>query len=161
MTDELKRSVRLGLIAGVTIVYIGVVGMLEAFNARPIIIDLVNFAVVLVVLTYAGFGFLAGRPGKAAPAATVRPTVPATTPLPAATTAATRPPATAARPATAATGSRPATAATGSRPAAAAGQTGSIWVSAAAGPAAARPAACASATTVVGGNRLAPTWLTM
>ncbi len=64
MTPELRRSVRQGLIGGAVVLYLASVGMLVAFDARAIITNVVNFATVLIVITFAAFGYLAGRPGK-------------------------------------------------------------------------------------------------
>ncbi|MBK5266437.1 MAG: hypothetical protein JJE47_03300, partial [Acidimicrobiia bacterium] len=64
MTPELKRSLRQGLVGGAVVLYLASVGMLVAFDARAIITNVVNFATVLIVVTFAAFGYLAGRPGK-------------------------------------------------------------------------------------------------
>ncbi len=64
MSPALRRSLRLGLIGGFVVVYLGAVGMLESFQARPIITGIVQFSTLLMFITIGGFGFLAGRPGK-------------------------------------------------------------------------------------------------
>lgn len=64
MSEAAKRSIRQGLIGGAIVIYLAAVGMLVVFDARAIITGVVNFATVLVLVTYGGFGYLAGRPGK-------------------------------------------------------------------------------------------------
>jgi branched-chain amino acid transport system permease protein len=64
MNPALSRSIRLGLIGGFVVVYLGAVGMIEAFDTRPIITGLLTLSTVLVLITYLGFAFLAGRPGR-------------------------------------------------------------------------------------------------
>ncbi len=64
MSPALRRSLRLGLIGGFVVVYLGAVGMLESFQARPIITGVIQFSTLLMFITIGAFGFLAGRPGR-------------------------------------------------------------------------------------------------
>lgn len=58
------RSIRQGLISGAIVIYLGLVGMLVAFDARAIITGVLNFATVLVAITFGGFAYLSGKQGK-------------------------------------------------------------------------------------------------
>lgn len=64
MNPALRSSIRMGLIGGVVVIYLGMVGMLEAFKDRPIITGLVQFSLLLIFFTLGGMGLAAGRPGK-------------------------------------------------------------------------------------------------
>jgi len=64
MTGAQKRSIRQGLISGAIVIYLGLVGMLVAFDARAIVTGILNFATVLIAITYGGFAYLSGNRGK-------------------------------------------------------------------------------------------------
>lgn len=64
MNAAQKRSVRQGLISGAIVIYLGLVGMLTAFDARAIITGILNFATVLMAVTFALFAYLSGKRGK-------------------------------------------------------------------------------------------------
>ncbi len=64
MSPSLRRSIRMGLVGGIVVIYLGVVGMLEAFKDRPIITGILQFSLLLIFFTLGGLGLAAGRPGK-------------------------------------------------------------------------------------------------
>lgn len=64
MMSARSRSIRQGLIAGAIVIYLGLVGMLVAFDVRAIITGVLNFATVLIVITFGGFAYLSGNPRK-------------------------------------------------------------------------------------------------
>jgi branched-chain amino acid transport system permease protein len=57
-----RKPIRLGVIGGIVIVYLASVGMIERFDDRPIITGVLQLSVTLIVITMAGFAYLAGRP---------------------------------------------------------------------------------------------------
>jgi branched-chain amino acid transport system permease protein len=76
MSPALRRSIRLGLIGGVTIIYLGAVGMLERFNDRPILTGVIQLSTILIVIALAASGFLAGRSTLQAPSvSTIHPVI--------------------------------------------------------------------------------------
>lgn len=62
--SRLPRWARSGLLGGFIVIYLGAVGMLESFSARPIITDVIQFSVVLIALVYLATGYLAAKPAK-------------------------------------------------------------------------------------------------
>jgi branched-chain amino acid transport system permease protein len=57
-------GLRTGLVAGVVVVYLGMVGMIEAFSDRPIVTDYINFGPLLILLIFYFFAYAAvGRSG--------------------------------------------------------------------------------------------------
>ncbi|MDH5420591.1 MAG: hypothetical protein OEY55_02165, partial [Acidimicrobiia bacterium] len=64
MMSARTRSIRQGLIAGAIVIYLGLVGMLVAFDVRAIITGVLNFATVLIAITFGGFAYLSGKRGK-------------------------------------------------------------------------------------------------
>jgi branched-chain amino acid transport system permease protein len=52
-------GLRTGLVAGVVVVYLGMVGMIEAFSDRPVITDYVNFGPLLILLIFYFFAYAA------------------------------------------------------------------------------------------------------
>ena len=57
-----------GVVAGIVVIYLGMVGMIEAFSDRPIITDYVNFGPLLILLIFYLFAYAAT--GRAANQAT-------------------------------------------------------------------------------------------
>ena len=47
------------LVAGIVVVYLGMVGMIEAFSDRPIITDYINFGPLLILLIFYFFAYAA------------------------------------------------------------------------------------------------------
>lgn len=62
--SRLPRWARVGLLGGFIVIYLGAVGMLESFSARPIVTGVIQFSVVLIAVVYMSSGYLAARPGK-------------------------------------------------------------------------------------------------
>ena len=59
---QVRRAVGAGLIAGVVLVYLGAIGMIEAFNVRNLINDIVTLGKVLMSLPPFLAGYLVARP---------------------------------------------------------------------------------------------------
>ena len=58
-------GLKTGLVAGIIVIYLGMVGMIEAFIDRPIITDYVNFGPLLILLIFYFFAYsAAGRPAN-------------------------------------------------------------------------------------------------
>ncbi|HUP15540.1 MAG TPA: leucine/isoleucine/valine transporter permease subunit [Acidimicrobiia bacterium] len=54
-----------GVVAGIVVVYLGMVGMIEAFSERPIITGYINFGPLLILLIFYFFAYAAiGRPAN-------------------------------------------------------------------------------------------------
>lgn len=64
MMSRIPRSVNIGLLGGFVIIYLTAVGMIEAFDDRPIITGYLQFSVALMIINYLGTGFVAARPPK-------------------------------------------------------------------------------------------------
>ena len=62
--SRLPRWARIGLLGGFIVIYLGAVGMLESFSARPIVTDVIQFSVVLIAVVYLATGYLAAKPAK-------------------------------------------------------------------------------------------------
>ncbi len=60
--ENLRRAVRVGLIAGVVAVSMSAIGMVEAFNERDVITNLVTLGQVLLYITPLIGGYLAVVP---------------------------------------------------------------------------------------------------
>jgi branched-chain amino acid transport system permease protein len=58
----LKRGVRAGLVGGIVVVYLGAVGMIEQFNGRNLISDVVTLGNLMLALPAFLAGYLAVRP---------------------------------------------------------------------------------------------------
>jgi branched-chain amino acid transport system permease protein len=58
---RLSRALRLGLVGGVTIIFMASIGMLEQFDRRAVV-DGLSLAYVVIAGTPAFFGYLAGKP---------------------------------------------------------------------------------------------------
>ena len=52
-------GLKTGLVAGVVVIYLGMVGMIEAFSDRPIITDYINFGPLLILLIFYFFAYAA------------------------------------------------------------------------------------------------------
>ena len=59
--SRLSRPARLGLIGGVVMIYLALVGMIERFNEKGIISDLVQFGVVMILVVFFGIGLWATK----------------------------------------------------------------------------------------------------
>src|SRR5438067_9178307 len=58
----LRRTVGTGLVGGIAVVYLAAVGMIEQFNVRNLISDIVTLGKVMVCLPPFLAGYLAARP---------------------------------------------------------------------------------------------------
>ena len=58
---RVPAPVRWGLIGGVVVLYLGAVGMIERFSERPIIIEIVQFGVLVLLGTFFFFSYIAYR----------------------------------------------------------------------------------------------------
>jgi branched-chain amino acid transport system permease protein len=61
MTRRLSPEIRMGLIGGGVVIYLAMVGMVERFNARPVIFDIVQLGALLILGTFFAFALLATR----------------------------------------------------------------------------------------------------
>ena len=60
-------GLKTGLVAGIIVIYLGMVGMIEAFSDRPVITDYINFGPFLILLIFYFFAYAAaGRPANQA-----------------------------------------------------------------------------------------------
>jgi len=58
----LRRAVNVGLIGGAAAIYLAMVGMLQRFDARVVIFEIITLGPGLLLVVYFVTGFLAGRP---------------------------------------------------------------------------------------------------
>ena len=62
-----RDNVRAGLIGGVTVLYLALVGMIERFQDRDVITDVIGLGTLLILIALAGTGYMASRPPKPRP----------------------------------------------------------------------------------------------
>jgi branched-chain amino acid transport system permease protein len=59
---RLPSPVRMGLIGGGVVVYLAMVGMVERFNSRPVITNVIQLGALMILATFFLFGLFATRP---------------------------------------------------------------------------------------------------
>jgi branched-chain amino acid transport system permease protein len=62
-----QDNVRAGLIGGVVVLYLALVGMIERFQDRDVITNVIGLGTLLILIGLAGTGYMASRPPKPRP----------------------------------------------------------------------------------------------